>query len=242
MILTGHRGWLRYTALSLLGALALMYGAPVLAADDTPAAQKKTLVVFPSDNPANVGASLLDALANSIKVQVHAAGVYQVVEYTPRLASLERALREQRLTEQDVRAPFDLAKGVTLGKEMGCDLFLVSSVEEYKYDKDKNAVSLILLAQIGDPKTGKLVGTATVTGAAADALGLREEEQLATLAAVDAVNQLAAGLFPKPEVIQQGPKKNKNLVWVLLSVAAAVLLASNKSEGGGGNENPPPPP
>jgi hypothetical protein len=241
MMLSRNRSWPRAIAVALIVAFAVTYAGPVAAQGVT--GQKKVLVLFPPDNPANVKPALLQALTDGLKAQVHAAGIYQVVEYSPRASSIARALAEQRLTDQDVRGPFDLQRGVVLGKEMGCDLFMVSSVEEYKFDKEKTAVSLIILGQIGDPKTGKLICTATVTGTAADALGLREEDQLATLAAIDAVNQLDKGLFPERPVIEKAPKKNKNLVWVLLGVAALVV-AANANQGGGGqdNEGPPAPP
>jgi hypothetical protein len=240
MILSRNRGWLRLTAAALLLALGLAYAGPAAAADQSD--RKQVLVLFPPDNPANVKTGLLDALADGLKAHVHAAGVYQAVEYSPRASSIARALAEVRLTDADVRAPFDFDKGVMLGKEMGCDFFLVSSVEEYKYDKEKNSVALILLAQIGNPKTGKLVNTATVTGTAADALGLRDEDQLSTQAAIDAVNQLSRGLFPAPTTTELRPKRSKNLVWVLLGVAAVVALSGGG--GGGTNEDqlPPPPP
>jgi hypothetical protein len=241
MSFSRHRGWLRFTALVLLVAFGVTFGMPVLAADKV--VPNKTLVIFPPDNPGNVNQSLLTSFADSIKAQAHASGEYQVVEFSPHIASIARALTEQRLTDEDVRAPYDTTKATLLAKEMSADVFLVSSVEQYTYDKEKNTVSILLVGQLGDPKTGKLTATSTVTGTATDAVGGRNEDQLTTLAAIDAVNQLAKGLFPMAGVVVvKEKKKNKNLLWVVLGVAAAVAISNSNSGGGGGSDDGPPPP
>ena len=240
MLFSSHRGWLRFTALALLVALGVAYSVPVLAADKV--LPSKTLVIFPPDNPGNVNPSLLSSIADSIKAQAHASGDYQVVEFTPRIASIARALQEQRLTDEDVRAPYDVTKATLLAKELSADVFFVSSIEQYTYDKDKNTVSVLLVGQLGDPKTGKLVATSTVTGTASDVVGGRTEDQLATLAAIDAVNQLSRGLFPAPPVVVKAKKSNKSLLWIVLGVAAAVVIANNGGGNGGSSQDGPPPP
>jgi hypothetical protein len=239
----------RFSACAVLAGLTVWLGAPLAYASDTEVA-KETLVIFPVQNPQNVDAAVVDEVNTGLREGVIHSNAYSVMDWSKTSPPIQRAITELRLTEDDLQEPFDFDKATKLGSELGCDLVMVGSIEEFKYDEAGKKVELGLLVQIVEPTKAHLVRATRVAGVGADPLKKGyDEAQMALSAADDAVAQAVSGLKPRPG---EGPeaqpvvkKKSKN-TWLYVLLVGGLIAALSDTGGGGGTgdggEGPPPPP
>lgn len=247
MVAARRSGLFRFSAYAVLAGLTVWLGAPLAYALDK-APPKDTLVIFPAQNPQNVDAGVVERVNDGLRGGLMASDIYSVVDWSKKSPPILRARSELRLAEDDLQEPFDLDKATKLGAELGCDLVMVGSIEEYKFDEEKNQVELGILVQLVEPTTSQLVRATRVTGVGGDPLGKgHDESQMALTAADDAIAQAVSGLMPRPG---EGPeaqptvKKKKN-TWIYVLLLGGLVAALSGSGGGGGvdaGDGPPPPP
>lgn len=240
-------------------------GAAAMAAPKAPPAVKPTVVVFPFDTQSvNASETLGADIAASVKATLGASGKYDVITYSERLPSIQRAVAEQVVKKEDVGGPFGTEKSqkdraVRIAELMGVNVAVVGTVDDYKLDSTKNVAELTATVQIIDMSNKSVLNTLAVTGKSPDNPKSTAEAELVALAAGDMVTKIAAGMLPEgtqiikvngntgpaPVTVPATPKK-KSKSW-LLALLLGVGLAVAAGGGGGGGSNdgggdPPPPP
>lgn len=248
MIAARRSALCRGSAYAVLVGLTLWLAAPLAWARDR-VVPKETLVIFPLQNPQNVDSAVVDRINSGLRDGLVASGMYSVTDWSKKSPPIQRALAEFRLAEDDLQEPFDLDKATKLGAELGCDLVLVGSIEEYAYDEAKKQVELGILVQLVEPTTARLVRATRVTGVGADPLNKGyTESEMAMSAADDGLSQAIAGLMPRPgETTEDQPavKKKKKNTWLYVLLLGGLIAALSDSGGDGGvdaGDGPPPPP
>jgi len=89
---------------------------------------------------------------------------------------------------------------------MAIDLYIIGSVESYTYDKDKKSAELMLKADLINARTGKLIQQFMVGGSAAQGAQPLNEEELQSIAAGKAVEELAQKILQtSPADAKQAP-------------------------------------
>ncbi len=135
--------------------------APVSAKTDSKMAMmnRRVVLVFLPDAKEGAGDTLGDIVTGVEQSRLAASGLYRTVYFLPSLSTVKRALTEQTLSAQDVKAPYDITKVKRLAQLTGYSLAVVTSVDDYQYDADKKQVSLIMSAQLIDTsgETPKIV-------------------------------------------------------------------------------------
>ena len=128
-------------------------------------APQKVVLVFPTDGADSISSQLSDAVTDTVQGRLSASGNYQTVYFLKSLPTIKRALNDSTITPIDATKPFadkeDKVK--TLASLSGYSLSIVSSIDSYTYDKEKNQVGIILSARLVDFSGEKPV----VIGAAA---------------------------------------------------------------------------
>ena len=112
----------------------------------------KIVLVFPTDASDSVSSQLSDAVTDTIQGRLSASGNYQTVFFLKSIPTIKRALNDSTITPIDASKPFaekeDKVK--TLAALTGYNLTVVSSIDSYTYDKDKNQVSFIMSGKLVD--------------------------------------------------------------------------------------------
>lgn len=123
-----------------------------------------------------------------------------VVKFEPSLATVQRAVREQRITEKDASArldttPLGLAKAQKMGALTGSQLAVIGSLDKYDYRQATGDVDITATVQLVNIMTGKVVSTFTATGRAAGAPDKPADETAIGSAAVyDVAEKLIADI------------------------------------------------
>ena len=128
-------------------------------------APQKIVLVFPTDAADSISSQLSDAVTDTVQGRLSASGNYQTVYFLKSLPTIKRALNDSTITPIDASKPFaeKEEKVKTLASLSGYPLSIVSSIDSYTYDKEKNQVGIILSVRLVDFSGEKPV----VIGAAA---------------------------------------------------------------------------
>ena len=250
-----------YLAWALIFALYVGPSGAAFAAGGLGSA-KQRLVVFPfalgeGVSQTELGRQAAEAMAQSLQ----SLGAYEVVQFTKRHPSLQRAvLVERTLQEKDLADAFGEANRETalkIGREMGADLILIADIDSYKYDPATNACEMLVNAELADVRTGKAAKNATVTGRTPENSKAASEDEAASLAAGNAVTKMIEGLGIKAQASEAlrdsaatpGKKSHKSkLLWAALALGLGFAFGGGSSGGStgpsdnGGGDPPPPPP
>ncbi len=173
-----------------------------------------------------------------------------VVKFEPRLAVVQRALKEQKFNEKDILAPIDTtpvgaAKAQKLASMLGAEIALIGSVDKYVYKAATGEVELTATVQMVDVASGRVVEMFTATGRGArGGADKGDVDQLAigTAAAYDAAEKLLTdimkvnpdqriasesegGFVPVATTVEK-PAKKKNLLPAMLGALLVGFLIS----------------
>lgn len=238
---------LAVTMLIPLGA-TVIFAAPVVSAPTT------SLVVFPFDNTTSAGGKELGtSVASAVRSWLGLSSSYSPAVFSVNNSTIQRAKQEKRVDDAELMGPFDSAKSLKLGKELGAQLVLIGSIDDYKYDSAAKDVQVTLTAQLFNVKTGEEVKTVALTGTGKGIPGATDESTLAGKAVEDAVGKAVRSIAmvdSSPTITAKAaPKKSKSIwqsktFWLCLvgAAGAAVALTSGGSDKKSGNDLPPPPP
>lgn len=234
-----------YIAVMLLFTMYILPAACFAKGSHQPALPVRSIVVFPFENTTEIS---LDKAGQDMPVCIQgnlsATGVYRAYAYNERIPSIQRAVREVPLKQEDVEGPFGagkdgVAKAIRLAKEMSADFALVGTIEDTKVDVAKSIASVTMSACIVDVKTGDTVKTIAVTGNVLTGTKSNEAELIAG-ATNDAVTKMVKEIAPNPVPGNQQVVSRKKTSWtkklfipILLGVAVGIIASSNH----GGNSN-----
>ena len=112
--------------------------------------EKKALMLFPFAVPASVAGPQAEAVAqfsgdlfSLIGEGVAANRAYSVIKFKPRIASIQRAVKEQKCDEKEVLTPIDTnpagaARAQKLAGLTGAQLAILGSIDKYVYKAGKS--------------------------------------------------------------------------------------------------------
>ncbi len=173
---------------------------------------KQSLMVFPFDKDAESAAGVPDDFGQGIgeylRTTLTVSKGYSVFLFDQRLTPIRRAREDNVVKEQEINGPFfsEKAKADKLADLMAIDLYIIGSVESYTYDKDKKSAELMLKADLINARTGKLIQQFMVGGSAAQGAQPLDEEELQSIAAGKAVEELAQKILQtSPADAKQAP-------------------------------------
>jgi len=234
--------WCRAIAKMLVFAMAVPLGlAPAAGAQRSAA-----VLVAPLENKTPTGGDeLAQRVTHAIKTALDASGRAAVVSTSETSPSVKRAIEQGRkISADDVRPPWDADKARRVGRELGADIALLGTIDEYAYDEGAKRVTISLSIQRLDVSTEDPPVSIGVTGRSADKPrppakeGTLMAEALDDAAVKVAEAVVGGGVVVKPAAkekpARQGKKKNRWLI-PLLAVVAVVAIASG---GGGGPSGP----
>lgn len=238
-------------------AMVIPLAASVALAAQAPVGDTTSLVIFPYENTTSAGGKEIGGdVAAAVRSWLGFTSAYSSVVFSPKAPSMERATREKRVEPADLEGPFDKDKALKLGKELGAEMVLIGSIDDYNYNATEKTVDVTLTTQLYKVKTGDEVKTVALTGKGKAAPGGADESILAGKAIEDAVGQTvksfggvtggpAATVTAGTTTKKKGGFWSSKGVWVLLigAIVAGVALATGGSKPTGtGTDNPPPPP
>ena len=169
--------------------------------------QKQTVVVFPFAISNSIPASktelikqYADDLLTLLNEGLRETRQFSVLVFDPRVASIRRAITEQKLTEKEVSQPIDTtaegaARAQKIAKLIGADVAMIGSVEEYSFNESSGEVTLTVSTQIiqvqeGDIEPIVVTGRSKKTQDRPD----QSEEALGVSATYDVAEKILANL------------------------------------------------
>ena len=163
----------------------------------------------------------------------------EVVEFTEKDPSVQRALTESSIRREDVkRASENAAVTARIATELGADYALTTSVDEYVYDAEKGTLKASVSCQMVDVRSKR---AANVVSATADVSGDRSvfQGELEGSLRAKLANKLAIELFGPMPAVEVAPtaklkkKNNNNVLWWMLGAGVIAAVAGNSGGGGG---------
>ena len=229
--------WIAAASLLLLGQMM----SPACAAE------KDSLVVFPIAVSSDIAAGKAEFTAQYaedlfvlVKEGLTAGKRFSVVAFEPRIASVQRAIREQRFTEKEVLTPIETFSGIDKARKLaaltGAQYAVIGSIDRYVFAEGKGEAELMVTFQLIDVRTGDSETiAATGRGAGAVDRGSEAEMGAGTAATYDAAEKVVAAMASAaPQLLtaeQQslttseeqpsGARKSKSLIPAIIG---AVLL------------------
>ena len=173
---------------------------PVMAQKSNLMAPSRIVLVFPTDSADANSGQLSDAVTDVEQGRLSASGAYQTVYFLRSIPTIKRALNEG-LAPIDASKPFDKDDKIKqLCQITGYNLAILSNVDSYAYDKDKNQVGFILTISLIDYSGEKPVKIGSVVSQGDSPAGGNAKE-------TDLANALARTLTEKimSQILQ--PKK-----------------------------------
>lgn len=200
-----------------------------------PAAQaapsrQRTVVVFDFQNKSKEGGEgLARAVTRQVRLAMEQSTAFDLVTFSttpPHNATIERAIQDGQLQEQELSGVPEPATAVKVARILGAETALLGEIDEdgYEFNAEQKSVTLKLTAILYSAATGEPTLTVTVSGAG-EGEGLRgvlEERARADVA--KRVEEKLAGREPKKP--GEPGARRKWLPWALGGVAVAVLAIS----------------
>lgn len=191
-------------ALSVTSANAALFGLfKTKKRAETPKAQ--SLMIFPFDKDPEIANKLPETFGKDVSDSLRSLMIgnnqYSVYLYSDRLAPVQRARTDNIIKANDITGPFfmDKTKASKLADLLSTDYYIVGSVENYDYNKDKKSVELMLRMDMVSCTTGKVVQEYMVGGKADESSKATSEDELRAIAAGKAVEALKEKLTPAEE-------------------------------------------
>jgi hypothetical protein len=191
-------------ALGITSANATLFGLlKTKKRTETPKAQ--SLMIFPFDKDPEIANKVPETfgkdVSDSLRSLMIGNNLYSVYLYSDRLAPVQRARTDNILKVPDVTGPFfvDKIKASKLADLLATDYYIVGSIENYDYDKDKKSVELMLKMDLVLTRTGKVVQEYMVGGKTDESNKAMSEDELRAIAAGKAVEALKLKLTETEE-------------------------------------------
>ena len=245
----------------VIGLCALFLGQAAFG--QTSLAQKKTLMLFPfaiatgqGNNPSDATAQFGRDLFSLVGEGLAANRAYSVIKFEPRIACIQRAVKEQKCEEKEVSSPIDTdpagaARAQKLARLTGVQLAILGSIDKYAYKAGRSdpgqpatpgqvdmGATLLLI----DVNSGKEVYRFVSTGQAA--MDDPNELVIGTAATYDLAEKLLTDInkatlevvTAAPEETTQAPvvvvtqtrKSDKGLLPAMIGAALLGLLIGGK--------------
>ncbi len=229
-----------------MGALLVpLFASTAVTAAPKPAPEvTKSLLVMPVEKNYTEESteSFLQDFGRSLRGAVTLNSNMEVVEFTEKDPSVQRALTESSIRREDVkRASENASVTARIATELGADFALTTSVDEYTYDADKGTLSASVSCQVVDVHSKRGV---KVVVSKADVSGDRSVFQADLEASLRAklANKVAIELYgAMPAVEATAPKikkkNNNNVIWWMLGAGVIAAVAGSSSGGGSGSGN-----
>lgn len=174
-----------------------------------------------------------------------------VVKFERGLATVQRAVREQRLTEKDADARLDttpagLAKARKMASLTGSQVAVLGSIDKYDYRQYKGEVEITATVQLVNVATGKIINTFTATGRAAGAADKPADEiavgsgavydvaekLIADIVKVNPIEQISPedlASYGYGQVIEEAPRhKNRGIITAMLGAVVLGFLIGSR--------------
>lgn len=218
---------------------------------------KKMTLVFPFDAADSVASPELGAqIAEWLKSSLSLANGYMAVEFSPRLASIERMIQEGGLKQTDLAGPFAErnSQAAKIASGVGAETYIVGVIDDCKVDADARKAEIALTIQVYDTATARNLQTLAVTGRSPDDVESVKDKDLLTLAAGNAVSNAVSEIVPHAPVVTGtgtasapvAKSKKRPSTWKMiligLAVAGGIALASGGGSGDSGIDDDMPPP
>lgn len=252
-----------FCAMAVCGLVAILLGTTAFAAEPL---QANTAVLFNFafvGDTANGGGNVAAAVVSKADiVRRHADDLLAlvadglatnkslaVVKFEPRLACVQRAVREQRLTDKDVLSRIDTTPaGITKARKMGAiagaRVAVLGSVDKYDYRPSTGEVEMTASIQMIDVTTGRILNMFTATGRAAGAATKpADEADIGSAATYDVAEKLIADMSKasaaeqivaedvyasEPVVEQSSSRRNKGLLPAMIGAVLLGLLLGGR--------------
>lgn len=132
----------------IIGVCAMLVGQAALGQSSLQ--DKKALMIFPFATPTMEAGAQADAVAQFSKDLFSLIGegiganrAYSVIKFEPRIASIQRAVKEQKCEEKDILTPIDTnpagsARAKKLAQFTGTQLAILGSIDKYVYNAGKS--------------------------------------------------------------------------------------------------------
>ncbi len=228
-----------------MGALLVpLFASTAVTAAPKPAPEvKKSLLVMPVEKNYTEESTdaFLQDLSRSLRGAVTLNSNMEVVEFTEKDPSVQRALTESSIRREDVkRASENAAVTARIATELGADYALTTSVDEYVYDAEKGTLKASVSCQLVDVRSKRSV---KVVSSPADVSGDRSlfQGELEGSLRAKLANKLAIELFGAMPAVEVSPtakikkKNNNNVLWWMLGAGVIAAVAGNSSGGGSGS-------
>jgi hypothetical protein len=163
-------------------------------------------MVFPFENNTSAGGRALGAaIAEAVRRGLEASRAYTAVQFDPNSLLIQRTREENPMLREAIAGVIDPTTGAVeqtramqIAARTGMQALMLGSIEDYRFNKDTNAVEMVATAQILNALTGEPLRTAGVTGSATGAAGA-DESTIAQAAATDVASRILSGLaVPQP--------------------------------------------
>jgi hypothetical protein len=130
-----------------------------------PEKPKRVILIFPTDTKGGITDQISDSILEAFRNRIGQSALYRGIVFQKSMPVIRRAVLDQSLTAAEIDKPYDQPdKMKKLAQFTRSDLVMVSSVDDYQYDADKNEVTMIMSARLVEYKGDK----ATVLAAAGD--------------------------------------------------------------------------
>jgi len=215
------------------------------------AVEKRSVLIFPiGKEPEVTGApaALPAMIWNAVRSWLNKSGTHEAVAPDPSSPTLQRAVREQRIKQEELtQLPYTQETAAKIAREFGDVMIAAGSVLDYKYDASANRAEVSVSLEMYDPRTD-VKRTIAVSGMSKTQPTVSTEEALATEAAQDAGMKLAAQIAGvSPEALSQreaqalapakaAPKAKRSSkisrgVWFVLGAIIMGLAANSGGDG-----------
>ncbi len=236
----------RCIASLLMFAMTVPLGEGLVARMFTPAAQaaaarQQSVVVFDFANKSNYGGEAFGhAFTRQVRLAMEQSPTFDPVDYSaqpPRGASIERALAEKELTEQDLVSTPDPATALKITRVLGAECAVLGEVQEdgYEYNAEQKRVVVRVLAYLYSAASDTPINSVSVTGEAQGDLGQGALTERAMAKAAAELEARLANREVKSEGEQKAPRAKKLWPYVagvaVVAIVAASLFGGKESKG-----------
>ncbi|MGC8833400.1 MAG: hypothetical protein ACP5R4_05035, partial [Armatimonadota bacterium] len=173
-----------------------------------PAYERRPVLVFPLGWEPEVTQKVEGVPAaawTALKAWLAKTGVFEAVAPDPSCPTLQRAVREQRLKQEELTTfPYSDETVFKIAREFGDPIIVAGAVSEYRYDASANRAEISLSLTVVDPANPNARRTVGVSGMSKPQPTVGTQEALIVEAADDAGLKAAAAIAGiTPDALKQ---------------------------------------
>ena len=180
------------------GAASQAVGGGATVMPMVPAYEKRPVLVFPLGWEPEVTQRVEGVPAaawTALKAWLAKTGVFEAVAPDPSCPTLQRAVREQRLKQEELTTfPYSDETVFKIAREFGDPIIVAGAVSEYRYDASANRAEISLSLTVVDPANPNARRTVGVSGMSKPQPTVGTQEVLIAEAADDAGMKAAAAI------------------------------------------------